>query len=187
MQSAVRNIFWFISLVLLGAVTSWLPHPPNMTALLAIAIFAGRVLPMPIALVTPILSVFVADLRNGFHDDMWVVYLTLMPLTMAGAFLPQLSRRLGSWLSWGVTGVAAATLFFVTTNLAVWWSSSIYPHTQEGLITCFLMAIPFFHNSVAGTFLYLFGLEGVHRVLLAAFPWLTTAACARATSSASPK
>jgi hypothetical protein len=36
----------------------------------------------------------------------------------------------------------------------MWLSSGFYPHTLAGLETCFVAAIPFFQNTVAGDLFY---------------------------------
>jgi hypothetical protein len=53
-------------------------------------------------------------------------------------------------------------LFYVVTNFAVWITpNGLYPHTLDGLIQCYVMALPFFRNDMAGNVLWsatLFGL-----------------------------
>ena len=46
----------------------------------------------------------------------------------------------------------ASTLFFVISNLGVWYF--YYPHNWGGLSTCFVLAIPFFVNAIAGDLFY---------------------------------
>ncbi len=50
--------------------------------------------------------------------------------------------------------LAGALLFFIITNLAVWALGSLYPRTYPGLVECYVAAIPFFRNSLAGDLLY---------------------------------
>jgi len=53
----------------------------------------------------------------------------------------------------------SSLIFFIVSNFGVWVLS--YPHTIEGLITCYTMAIPFFGYSILGDMawsLILFGL-----------------------------
>ena len=126
---------------------------------MAISIFAGFVLPSPLALLVPIAAAFTGDLFLGFHDLMWVVYLSLLPMVWLGMRMPALEGKRRLWLGMGLSGFFAAVLFFITTNLAVWWTSGMYPHTQAGLSTCFIMALPFFHNSLLATWAFLGGFE----------------------------
>lgn len=160
----IKSWLWFALLVLVGVFTRWLPHPPNFTALLAVGLFAGFVLPAPLALLTPVLSAFLGDAWLGFHDGMWVVYLTLLALVFLGR------RPRASVWGWAATGFVGALTFYFTTNLEVWWASGMYAHTQEGLIDCYVRALPFFGNSLASTWVYLGVFEAVRRYALATSP-----------------
>ena len=70
-------------------------------------------------------------------------------------------------------GVAAASLvmavvFFVLTNLAVW--GAWYPATFEGLVACYVSAIPFFKYTLAGNLFFsvaAFGTYDLVRAMLA--------------------
>jgi hypothetical protein len=179
---------WLLILVSLGVGSRWIPHPPNFAALLAVAIFAGRALPGPWALAAPILSAVIGDLWLGLHDQMWIVYLSLLPLPLLGLALPNIKgRKASTWGTWLGLGLVGNIIFFVTTNLGVWLTTDLYPRTIEGLVTAYAMAIPFFHNSILSTWIYLGALEVIYLGLPVLFPWFATAAAARATSSASPK
>ena len=60
--------------------------------------------------------------------------------------------------------MSASVLFFVTTNFATWAEGQLYPMTWSGLATCYVMAIPFFWNTLAADLLgtcVLFGLGPV--------------------------
>jgi len=61
-------------------------------------------------------------------------------------------------------GLAASILFFVVTNFGVWALDSLYPRTLEGLVICYVAAIPFFANTLAGTLFYT-------AVLFGGVPW----------------
>ena len=46
--------------------------------------------------------------------------------------------------------LSSSLLFFATTNFAVWAFSGMYPKDVAGLVQCFVLALPFLHNSIAG-------------------------------------
>lgn len=50
--------------------------------------------------------------------------------------------------------MASSVLFFVVTNFGVWAFDGLYPRTLEGLVVCYVAAIPFFANTLAGTLFY---------------------------------
>jgi hypothetical protein len=69
------------------------------------------------------------------------------------------------WLGTGLTGkssmwrvvvaAAASSLsFFVVSNFAVWASTSMYPKTLAGLVTCYELAVPFFRNTAVSDMLF---------------------------------
>jgi hypothetical protein len=43
------------------------------------------------------------------------------------------------------------TSFFVLSNYPVWVSSTMYPHTMDGLTACYVAAIPFYRNDLVST------------------------------------
>jgi len=56
-------------------------------------------------------------------------------------------------------------IFFVATNFAVWAFGGLYPHNLEGLAECYIAALPFLRNRIAGDLFWatlLFG--GYHLV-----------------------
>ena len=50
--------------------------------------------------------------------------------------------------------VGATFSFFVITNFAVWAMDGLYPMTLEGLMACYIAAIPFYGNTLASTALF---------------------------------
>ena len=154
-------------LVLFAAATRLLPHPNNVTALGGLAIFAGAMFRDPrLALGLPLAALVLSDLVIGTHVLLPVVY---------GSFA--VSVLLGRWLATSrtVPGVAGATLlgavqFYLVTNFANW---VVYdPPTVEGLVACYVSALPFFRNSLAGDFGFVATLFGLVYVAEAVAPAL---------------
>jgi hypothetical protein len=56
-------------------------------------------------------------------------------------------------------------VFFLATNFAVWAFSPMYEKTLEGLVLCYTMAIPFFHNTVAGDLIWSGAIFGTYFAL----------------------
>jgi hypothetical protein len=72
--------------------------------------------------------------------------------------------------------LSSSLLFFATTNFAVWAFSGMYAHDLHGLVHCYVAALPFLGNTVAGDMLWttlLFGTWWSAKFLLA--PALLTA------------
>jgi hypothetical protein len=144
-------------MILAVAVVRFLPHPPNFTPIAAIALFGGAYFDRRAwALAVPLAALFFGDIVYellfgwGFHDQMPVVYATFVVIVGFG-FLLRGKQRL-----WPVAGagVAAALLFYLTTNFAVWASGSLYPRTAGGLAACYVAALPFFGSMLVGNLFY---------------------------------
>ncbi len=135
-----------VAMIAAAAAARLLPHPPNVTPLAAIALFAGACLPRRLALVIPLAALFLSDLVIGLHDQMPVVYGSFALIVLLGRLLRARRRALP---------IAAATLcgsifFFAATNFGVWAFGSLYPRTFEGLLACYVAALPFFGGTLLG-------------------------------------
>ena len=53
-----------------------------------------------------------------------------------------------------MVALASSVLFFVVTNFGVWATQGMYPMSLEGLVACYVAAIPFFQNSLLGNAFY---------------------------------
>ncbi|PIZ05196.1 MAG: hypothetical protein COY58_00125 [Gammaproteobacteria bacterium CG_4_10_14_0_8_um_filter_38_16] len=45
----------------------------------------------------------------------------------------------------------ASLVFWIWSNFGTWCATSIYPHTTQGLLMCYVAAIPFLKNSLLGS------------------------------------
>ncbi len=157
-------------LILLTALTRLFPHPPNFTPISAIALFGGATLPLRQALLVTLGSMGVSDLLLGFLAGDWSMTLhPTLPAVYGSLIVTVLlsHRFLRSRLYLSrIIGVMAGSslLFFFVTNFAVWLLTDLYPKTWQGLILCYVAALPFFRNSVLGDVVYtglLFGAYGL--------------------------
>lgn len=145
-----RLVFVFLALLALAVFSRVLPHPPNFTALDAIAIYAGvRLLDTRAAFALPLLAMLISDAIIGAHSLMWLVYVCMMFTVLLG----RLARQRGA-LATGLAGVLGATVFFLATNFAVWLGSPFYSQDMAGLSACFAAALPFYQWSLAGLACY---------------------------------
>lgn len=146
-----RSALVFICVVLGLALSRLLPHPPNFSPVIAIALFSGAVLrDWRLGLLLPLLAMLLADLVLGFHGSMVFVYLAMACVVLVGRTLAAERRP----LVLSGAGFGGALLFFVISNAGVWWVQDMYSHDLAGLVTCFVAALPFFHNTLLATLLY---------------------------------
>jgi hypothetical protein len=125
-----------------------LPHPPNFSPIAAMALFSGAYLPKrALAFVAPFGALVLSDaMLGGFYPGMEIVYLSFGLTVLIGWAI---SKR-KSPLVIGGAALASSVLFFVLTNFGMWLFSGFYPRTIEGLVACYVAAIPFFQNTIAG-------------------------------------
>lgn len=138
-------------LIVFGVISRLLPHPPNFTPINAIALFSVLYLDSKwLSLATLFATMLLSDLILGFHGTMPYVYLSFGLVIFAGHSLV----KNGPILRIPAAGFASALLFFLVTNFGAWTTDHFYPKTAEGLGLCYLAAIPFFVNQIAGDLLY---------------------------------
>ena len=158
-----------ISAILAAAVLRLVPHPPNLTPIGAMALFGGAMFGRrAVAFLAPLAALLLSDLIIGFHDGMVWVYGSVALIVMVGmGALARVSalRVLGAAL-------ASSALFFVITNFGVWATSGMYAKSVGGLAACYVAAIPFFQNTIAGDLFYSALLFGGFALLERAVPAL---------------
>lgn len=144
--------------VIAAALTRFLPHPPNFTAIGAMALFAGACMPNRwMSLLIPAAAMFITDLFLGFHNTLWAVYASFAIITMIGWMVRE---KQNVWTLAGAS-LAGAILFFFITNAAMWVvgpfvpaAERFYPLGIEGLPMSITAGIPFFHYTVISQFAY---------------------------------
>lgn len=138
-------------LILVAIVCRLLPHPPNFAPVAAIALFGGAVFTKRwMAFAIPLGIMLISDLIIGFHSLLPVIYI-LFALTVGIGFLLRNKIRMVNVIG---ASLAASILFFLGSNFAVWYGSGFYTQDLSGLLTCYTMAIPFFHNTLLGDLFY---------------------------------
>ena len=161
------RLFALLSAILTAAALRLVPHPPNFTPIGAMALFSGAYLGRRVlALIAPLAAMLLSDIVLGFYSGMWVNYIAVALIVLVGWVA--LSRV--SVLRVGVASVAGSLLFFLVSNFGVWALSGMYPHTLMGLEACYVAAIPFFQNTVAGDLFYCSLLFGGFALLQRAVP-----------------
>ena len=136
-----------IAMMLAAALSRLVPHPPNLTSVAAVALFGGAYLAdKRLAFLVPLGALFLSDLILGSYQHMEVVYASFALIVCIGLWL----QRRRTILHIAGAALAGSVLFFLITNFGVWWFQSLYPHTLDGLIACYVAAIPFFRNSLLG-------------------------------------
>ncbi|HEY7959294.1 MAG TPA: DUF6580 family putative transport protein [Sphingomicrobium sp.] len=150
-----------LSAIVVAAALRLVPHPPNFSPIDAMALFSGAYLGRrALAFAAPLGALLLSDLVLGFYHGQATVYFSVALIVMIG--MTALTRV--STLRVGAAAIASSILFFVITNFGMWMFSGIYPRTFAGLEACYVAAIPFFQNTVAGDLFYALLLFGGFRI-----------------------
>jgi hypothetical protein len=168
---SMRNInLRFVAIVaaIVGAaVLRLVPHPPNFAPIGAMALFSGAYLRGRwTSFAVPLGSLFLGDALIGFYPHMEVVYASFALIVLLGS----LTLRQISALRVGTAAAAGSILFYLITNFGVWLYLGTYPRTLKGLIACYVAAIPYFRNTLAGDLFYSTLLFGGFALLQKAIP-----------------
>jgi len=141
-----------VTAIFAAAAMRLVPHPPNFSPIAAMALFSGAYLPKrALAFVAPFAALLLSDAVLGFYAGMNFVYLSFALTVLIGWAIGS-SRK--TPLTIGAAAVASSVLFFVLTNFGMWLFSGFYPLTGAGLAACYVAAIPFFQNTLAGDLLF---------------------------------
>ena len=135
-----------IGIFLALAISRFVPHSPNFTSLLALSFYIPAILGIKFVPAL-IFSFFITDLIIGFHSLTFFTWGSVILIGfLSRFFLSSFSKRiLGSLIG--------ALLFYLITNFGV-WSLGNYGYSLQGLITCYILAVPFFGNTLLSTLIY---------------------------------
>ena len=128
------KILLIASIIFLVSLTRLVPHLPNFTPILALALFGGAYLPSKkTAFLIPISAMFLSDLILGFHSQIYAVYGCILILS----FLGRTIQNKISILNLTITGISGSLIFFILTNFSVWCPAFPFSKTSRHFRSCF--------------------------------------------------
>ena len=129
-------------------------YPWNFSPILPLCIFgAACFAKRTVAYLAPLAIYLAGDLGIwaisgrldwAFYADQPVTYLSVVLVVSCGF----IARSQCSWGRIAVAGLGSAILFFVVSNFGTWALGATYAKTWAGLVECYVMAIPFFRNTL---------------------------------------
>ncbi len=164
---------WFVvALFVIALIMRFVPHAYNVAGFAALALFAGCYLNIWQGMVIAFGAVALSDVIGqwwqlpgmGFYtkETMFAVYLATALPSVIGWALKKADWRITA----GAGSILSAIVFFVVTNFAAWLDPIMkYPQTAEGLINCYVAAVPFIGGTLVGTFLYAYAFFASYRWL----------------------
>ena len=148
----------YVIFILLGVISRLIPHAPNFTPILAIALMSGLYIKKKFIVVLPISIMLVSDLIIGSHATVFWVYLSLILISLIGQVIKNNISNIVLY------SILSSVLFFIITNFGV-WSLGGYGYTFAGLIMSYTMAIPFFNNTLLSTFIFSLGIYTANYII----------------------
>ena len=132
-----------------------IPHPPNFTSLIALSfyvpVFFGlRFIPIVIG------CFVITDLYFGFHSTTLFTWGSVLLISVISKYFSKkiTSRFLGIMFS--------CLIFYIASNFGVWLTGN-YGYTLEGLTACYILAIPFFGNTLVASIIYSILIESIYK------------------------
>jgi len=170
-----------IGMIALAFASRLVPHPWNVTAVTAVALFGGTMLrDWRLALIVPLSAMWLSDLVlnnliyqqffDGFvlwHSDLAWTYAAVALTVLLGRSVLMQHR---SALRIAGISVTASSLFFVLTNFGVWASGLLYPLTANGLLACYVAALPFYAQQLVGDLVWCGVLFGAYALIVRHLP-----------------
>ncbi len=157
-----KHLILGFAIIFLLAISRLMPHPPNFTPILGMAVFSGAIINKKIvAYLVPLAAMLLSDLYLGFHSGMPIIYFTLAICVLIGTFIESRVTILNSIL--GIT--AGVLVFYLITNFTVWYGSGMYENSFSGLITCYVMGLPFLQNTFISSLIYGMGAFLIYEVI----------------------
>jgi len=174
---AKKNTGIIALLIFMAAATRLLPHPPNMTAFGAMALFGGAYYGKKyLAILIPILALFLSNLflDNVVYAKYYDGFVLFSPNSLWVYGSIALIALLGMGLLKKVTmpkvivgALSATAIFFLITNFGSWLSNPIYSKDFTGLIKSYVAGLPFLTNSLIGNLVFSAALFGIYQLAFA--------------------
>ena len=146
LKKTLNNLYLFLGCVGVILLFRIIPHPPNFTPVIALSFY----LPLFFGLWSIpfiILAFATTDYFIGFHNLLIWTWGSLAIIGIISKYGKSFFSRLGMC-------IVGSLLFFIISNFGVWLTGSFYETTIHGLITCYIMAIPFFTNTLLSTIIF---------------------------------
>ena len=146
-----------LGIFLILSASRFIPHPPNFTSLIALSFYVPVFLGLgylPVLLIGFIFTDFII----GFHGVSVFTWGSVILIGLGSRFFAKsiLIRISGSLLG--------ACLFFIITNFGV-WSLGSYGYSLNGIINCYILALPFFGYSLVSTFIFAGIIESIYKYI----------------------
>ena len=150
MQKSI-SIYFPVSLIFILFFSRLIPHPPNFTPIITTAILSTFFFrKLYLSLIVILIAMLLSDIFIGFYKNMFFVYLSLFLIVL---IFFKYGKKINS-KNLFIFSFFGSLIFFIISNFGVWVLSDMYEKNINGLIYCYVLAIPFFLNTFFSTILF---------------------------------
>ena len=147
----IKKDFFSISLILILAFSRIIPHPPNFTPIITIAVMSGYLFRnIYLAIAMLLISMLLSDAFIGFYKNMFFVYISLIFIVY---FFYKIDSKI-NFKNLFLFSIFGSVIFYLISNFGVWYFGGLYEKNFNGLIECYFLAIPFFKNTLISTIIF---------------------------------
>ena len=166
-----KNYLGPLFIIMIAVLIRLFPHPANFAPIGAMALFGGAYLNKKYSLFIVFITLVISDyllLYINPYSSQFINFskiyspLSLIhasTLTVYGSFLA--AAIIGVWLRSHksakniiAASLSSSILFFLITNFNFFYATSLYPKNIQGMFQAYVMAIPFFRNTLFGDLFY---------------------------------
>lgn len=142
--------------IAIGVAGRLIPHIPNATSMISLSLFVGFCFTrFNAALITVLIALISNAILSWLFGypmlGSWLVFM-LSGLVLVSLFGQKLQPF--NWGSLGYYAGSGVLFYWVWTNLGVFIAGGLYPHTFEGFLLCFYLAIPFLGHSLLSNLIW---------------------------------
>lgn len=147
------NLTLMAILILAGVMGRLMPHAPNATPVVGLGLLAGAAFGARTGIFLPIAVLAATDLILGTYAPLVMisVYGCLTLPALAGSRWLRNRRRP---VVIAASAAGCSIVFFLVTNFAVWVSGGWYGRDLQGLIECYVAALPFLRNMITADLIW---------------------------------
>lgn len=154
-QNVIAITIFGLIIAILGRI---LPHLPNATPLMSLSLLSGVFLTRPKAILATLITLIISDALLAYLNHYpllgsWTIftYSGFVCVALMGAYLSFNTPLIG----YLVTITLLSIVYWIWTNFGVWLLSGMYPHSFNGFLICYTVALPFLRNALLGDLIWM--------------------------------
>jgi hypothetical protein len=143
--------------IILAVLTRFIPHPWNFSPVYGALLFGGANMNKRESIWFSAITLGASDVvltKYIYHLDIGWGELIQMTAFVSIAMIGWILKKHFSIVRLGVACLAAPLSFYLISDFGVWLGFNSYPHTWNGLLACYVAAIPYQGRITASTALF---------------------------------